>query len=76
MNKMEEVKKICREMYDELDKMYNRIESVFIPLRKEIMGLPEEYRELKIKSLENLSIAQDFILNAKKRLEEAISILD
>jgi hypothetical protein len=73
---MEEVKKICREMYDELDKMYNRIESVFIPLRKEIMGLPEEYRELKIKSLENLSIAQDFILNAKKRLEEAISILD
>jgi hypothetical protein len=73
---MEEAKKICREMYDKLDEMYNRIESVFIPLRKEIMGLPEEYRELKIKSLENLSIAQDFILNAKKRLEEAISILD
>jgi hypothetical protein len=73
---MEEAKKICREMYDKLDEMYNRIESVFIPLRKEIMGLPEEYRELKIKSLENLSIVQDFILNAKKRLEEAISILD
>jgi hypothetical protein len=76
MNKIEEAKKICREIYDKLDEMYNRIESVFIPLRKEIMGLPEEYRELKIKSLENLSIAQDFILNAKKRLEEAISILD